>query len=225
MANAALVGLNFQGGDTFNLATGTIAGSTAGTAIVAQQNWNNALNVNNNLGTIANLISSTGSSSGIAASFIGPDSWKASGTGVVGPSGNEQMSYGFIKANGGNLTIPSGNVTVTFSGFTSGSGFDMVIYTASDNGGVGNTFALNDTLNTSVSYSVGSGNVATFTENTTKHMFTNLTAVGSSVTLTMSGDGAGLAGVQFSPIPEPSSAVLIGLGALGLLSRRTRRRA
>ena len=221
MANAALVGLNFQGDAIINLAAGTIAGSTAGT-IAPQQNWNNALNGNNNAGSIADLVSSTGSSSGITAAWLGPDSWRASGTATTG---NEQMSYGFIKANGGSTQIPSGNVTVTFSGFTSGSLFDMVIYTATDNNLPTGTFRLDDTLNTSVSYAVGSGNVATFTEDVTKHMFTGLTAVNNSVTLTMSGTGAGLAGVQFSPIPEPSSAVLLGLGALGLLAHRTRRQA
>ena len=227
MANAALVGLNFQGDGTFNLAPGTTAGSTAGTEIVPQQNWNNALNGNNSSGTITNLISSTGIPSNITATWLGPDSWKASGTGVVGPSGNEQMSYGFIKANGGNATIPSGNVTVTFSNLMSGSVFDMVIYTATDNNGALGNFTLNDTPGTNFSYNIGLGNVATFTENTTKHMFTGLTAVGTSVTLTMSGGGAGLAGVQFSgtAIPEPSSAVLLGLGALGLLAHRTRRQA
>ena len=224
MANAALVGLNFQGNGVGNLAVGTTAGSTAGT-VVPQQNWNNALNSNSNVGTIANLNSSTGSSSGITATWLGPDSWFAGGT--TGPSGNEELSYGFIKASGGNTQIPSGNVTVTFSGFTSGSLFDMVIYTATDNVGALGIFSLNDTLNTSVSYNVGAGNVATFTENSTKHRFTGLTAVNSSVTLTMSGGGSGLAGVQFSDsaIPEPSSAVLLGLGALGLLAHRTRRQA
>ena len=221
MANAALVGLNFQGDGVANLVAGTTAGSTAGT-IAPQQNWNNALNQNGVVGTIADLVSSTGSSSGIAASFVGPDSWRASNVpGPIGVSGNEQMSYGFIKAQ--NIT----SATVTFSGLMSGTLFDMVIYTATDEFNITGTFALNDTLNTSVSYVVGSGNTATFTESSTKHMFTNLTAVNNSVTLTMSGGGAGLAGVQFSAsaVPEPSSAVLFGLGALGLLTHRTRRRA
>ena len=221
MANAALVGLNFQGDGVINLAAGTIAGSTAGT-IAPQQNWNNALNGNNNAGSIADLVSSTGSSSGITAAWLGPDSWRASGTATTG---NEQMSYGFIKANGGSTQVPSGNVTVTFSGFTSGSLFDMVIYTATDNVGNLGTFTLTDLANTNASYNIGAGNVATFTDNSTRRAFTGLTAVGNSVTLTMSGTGAGLAGVQFSPIPEPSSAVLLGLGALGLLAHRTRRRA
>ena len=227
MANAALVGLNFQGDGTFNLAPGTTAGSTAGTEIAPQQNWNNALNGNNTTGTITNLISSTGIPSNITATWNGPDSWKASGTGLVGPSGNEQMTYGFIKATGGNLQNPSGNVTVTFSNLVIGSLFDMVIYTATDNGGALGTFTLNDTANTSTFYNVGLGNVATFTDNSTRRAFTGLTAVNTSVTLTMSGGGAGLAGVQFSgtAIPEPSSAVLLGLGALGLLAHRTRRQA
>ena len=221
MANAALVGLNFQGDGVINLAAGTIAGSTAGT-IAPQQNWNNALNGNNNAGSIADLVSSTGSSSGITAAWLGPDSWRASGTATTG---NEQMSYGFIKANGGSTQVPSGNVTVTFSGFTSGSLFDMVIYTATDNVGNLGTFTLTDLANTNASYNIGAGNTDTFTDNSTRRAFTGLTAVGNSVTLTMSGGGAGLAGVQFSPIPEPSSAVLLGLGALGLLAHRTRRRA
>ena len=214
MANAALVALNFQGNGAANLAATTIAGSTAGT-IVAQENWNNAFNSNNVAASIPNLVSSTGSLSGITAAWLSADTWNAGGT--VGASGNAQMSYGFMKAS----AAASG--TVTFSGFTSGSLFDMVIYTATDNAAPIGTFALNDTLGTSVSYAVGAGNTATFTNNSTRHAFTNLTAVGGSVTLTMSGGGAGLAGVQFSVIPEPSSALLIGLGALGLLARRTRR--
>ena len=216
MANAALVGLNFQGNTAANLAAGTTAGSTAGT-IVPQQNWNNALNGNDTVGSIANLISSTGSSSGITAAWLGPDSWNAMG--AIGPSGNEQMSYGFIKSQ-------ASNVTVTFSGLMSGSLFDMVIYTATDNVGNLGTFTLNDSANTNASYNIGAGNTATFTDNSTRRAFTGLTAVGNSVTLTMSGGGAGLAGVQFSGvIPEPSSAVLLGLGALGLLAHRTRRQA
>ena len=221
MANAALVGLNFQGDGVINLAAGTIAGSTAGT-IAPQQNWNNALNGNNNAGSIADLVSSTGSSSGITAAWLGPDSWRASGTATTG---NEQMSYGFIKANGGSTQVPSGNVTVTFSGFTSGSLFDMVIYTATDNVGNLGTFTLTDLANTNASYNIGAGNTDTFTDNSTRRAFTGLTAVGNSVTLTMSGGGAGLAGVQFSNIPEPSSAMFIGLSVLGLLAGRTRRRA
>ena len=223
MANAALVGLNFQGNGVINLAAGTIAGTTAGT-IAPQQNWNNALNGNNTPGTITNLISSTGTPSDITATWNGPDSWRAAGTAV---SGNQQMSYGFIKANGGNTQIPSGNVTVTFSNLLSGSLFDMVIYTATDNVGSLGTFTLTDLANTNASYNIGAGNTDTFTDNSTRRAFTGLTAVGNSVTLTMSGGGAGLAGVQFSgtAVPEPSSAVLLGLGALGLLAHRTRRRA
>ena len=225
LANAELVGLNFQGNGAANLASGTVAGDTAGT-IFPQANWNNAGNGNNNLGTIANLTSSTGASSGIAASWLGPDSWSASG--AVGASGNAEMSYGFIKSNNGSTQIPSGNVTVTFSNLTPGTLFDMIIYTATDNASPTGTFSLNNTTNTSVSYAVGAGNVATFTEDSTKHTFSNLTATGSSVTLTMSGNGAGLAGVQFSTIPEPSSMLLLGLGApggLGMVVRRARAKA
>ena len=223
MANAALVGLNFQGNGVINLAAGTIAGTTAGT-IAPQQNWNNALNGNNTPGTITNLISSTGTPSDITATWNGPDSWRAGGTAV---SGNQQMSYGFIKANGGSAQIPSGNVTVTFSNLVIGSAFDMVIYTATDNVGSLGTFTLTDLANTNASYNIGAGNTDTFTDNSTRRAFTGLTAVGTSVTLTMSGGGAGLAGVQFSgtAVPEPSSAVLLGLGALGLLAHRTRRQA
>ena len=153
MANAALVGLKFQGDGRANLLAGTTAGSTAG-SIVPQQNWNNARN-GNGPGSIGDLVSSTGSSSGIAAAWTGPDSWYASNTGTMGPSGNHELSYGFIKAQGSN------NVTVTFSGFTSGSLFDMVIYTATDEPPtITGTFALNDTLGTNSSYSVGFGNVS-----------------------------------------------------------------
>ena len=222
MANAALVGLNFQGNGQANLLATTTAGSNAGT-IIPQLNWNNASNSNNVVGTIPNLVSSTGSPSGIAASWNGPDGWNAGG--AVGASGNAQMSYGFFKSNNGSPQIPSGNVTVTFSGFTSGSLFDMVIYTATDNPSPLGTFTLNNSANTSVSYNIGTGNVATFTDNSTRRAFTNLTAVGNSVTLTMSGAGAGLTGIQFSNIPEPSSALFIGLSVLGFLAGRTRRRA
>jgi len=217
-ANAQLVGLNFRGDGQFNLASGTTAGETGGSTIVAQQNWNNAVNSNAVPGTNANLTSSTGSASNIAAAWLSNDSWNAGGT--VGGTGNAELSYGFMKA-GGN---PSINATVTFSGFASGTLFDMVIYTTSDSNVTG-TFTLNDTAATFATYTVGAGNIATFTENSTKHTFTNLTAVGSSVTLTVSGVGAGLAGVQFGIVPEPSSALLMGLGALTLLALRPRRRA
>ena len=101
----------------------------------------------------------------------------------------------------------------------------MVIYTATDNASPLGTFTLNNSANTSVSYNIGTGNVATFTDNSTRRAFTNLTAVGNSVTLTMSGAGAGLTGIQFSNIPEPSSALFMGLSVLGFLAGRTRRRA
>lgn len=215
-ANAQLVGLNFRGDSQFDLASGTTAGETGGSTIVAQQNWNNAVNSNNTPGNIANLTGSTGSASGIAAAWLGPDSWNMGG--AVGASGNAEMSYGFMKAG-------ATDATVTFSGFASGTLFDMVIYTTTDNVGSSGTFTLNDTLGTFATYNVGAGNIATFTESSTKRTFTNLTAVGSSVTLTISGSGAGLAGVQFGIVPEPSSALLMGLGALTLLALRPRRRA
>jgi len=214
-ANAQLVGLNFRGNSQFNLASGTSAGETGGSTIVAQQNWNNANNSNAVPGTIADLTSSAGIASGIAAAWLGPDGWNTGG--AIGASGNAEMSYGFMKSSGT-------NATVTFSGFASGTLFDMVIYTTSDNS-VSGTFTLNDTAATSATYTVGAGNIATFTESSTKRTFTNLTAVGNSVTLTMSGNGAGLAGVQFGIVPEPSSALLMGLGALTLLALRPRRRA
>ena len=215
MANGALVALNFQGNQVANLLPGTTAGSNAGT-IIPQRNWNNALNGNNIPNSLA-LISSTGIASGLTAAWNGPDSWNAGGP--VGASGNEQMSYGFMKSS--NLA----NGTVTFSGFAIGTLFDMVIYTASDNVGAPGTYTLDDTLSSTATFGMGAGNTATFTDNSTRHAFTNLTAVGGSVTLTMSGNGAGLAGVQFSVIPEPSAASLIGLGALGLLARRKRSQA
>jgi|GEM_PF-5257607 len=216
-AKAQLVGLNFSGnGGQLNLAVGTTAGETGGSTIVAQQNWNNANNSNGVAGSNLNLTSSAGIASGIAAAWLGPDSWSM--TGGAGASGNAEMSYGFMKASGT-------NATVTFSGFASGTLFDMVIYTTTDNIAPSGTFTLNDTAATSATYTVGAGNIATFTESSTKRTFTNLTAVGNSVTLTISGSGAGLAGVQFGIVPEPSSALLMGLGALTLLALRPRRRA
>jgi len=128
------------------------------------------------------------------------------------------MSNGFIKSSN------AGPVTVTFSGFTPGIMFDMIVYSTSDNTGNG-SFSLNNTASTTWNYNIGTGNTATFTENSTKRTLTGLTAVGSSVTLTMTGSATGISGIQFSAIPEPSSALIVALSGLALLARRARRQA
>lgn len=156
-------------------------------------------------------IDTTGLSMGSVSSF-GPDLFH----------GNFSAD-GVTESSGSVAQFTSGSSTITRSnspGWTSGSGSSDVSFSE----GLA-TILLSEFSATNIMLSdgavVGNNNIAAFSATTTEPR--TLADIGytvnESVTYSWAADSITL---TTSPIPEPSSALLIGLGALGLVTRRRR---
>jgi len=187
--------------------------STDAAGLGSLTHWNNASGAS---GSLQDLTDSTGASTAFSAT------WAASTTYFDNPTGSD----GNTALTKGYLDDGAPGLKVTLSGLTSGDSYKLTLYASSDG---------TDTL---LPFDVN-GETATFTDN-----FASYAGEGESyfvegknyVTVTAEADGNGeiviqgtlksgynrgsLAGVQFTTVPEPSSAALLGLGGLALILRR-----
>lgn len=243
VSQGAVISVNFAGG---NGGTTTANGpSVTGPAGAVQaSNWNNFAAAT---GTNQPLADSGGTGSGAVIAYTSPNLYGTtpSGTGTTGTAGDTALMTGYLDNGNG-----STGITVAVSGlpaaFTSG-GYQVLAYSNTDSAGswgfrVTDTNAVIDTrygqntggggknyplsgingyVNSTSTNAAGPGTAANYV--------TLGTFTGSGFTLVgvqgATSDGrARLNGFQIVSVPEPTSLAVLGVGALGLLSRRRRDR-
>jgi hypothetical protein len=230
---ADLFGINFQGRMDANTNAEALA-PTEVAGVMAQANWNNdpAL-VSGGTHTLNQLMDSTGTRTSLSLSVSANDSWFSHSGNA---DANHKLMDGIIKAT---ASMPA---TFTFNNLLPGGTYTLIAYTAENDGRANNsltvgttkyiTTAINGTeftgafiraVNTDPAGTRDVGNYVQFdavTADATGRLL--LTDTWDGLT-----DGVGVAAIQLqgpSPIPEPASAVLLGLGALVLIGMARWRR-
>jgi len=215
---AIISGLTFSasGAIVLNDVIGIDFGPTA-----ADNNYNS---LNSISGTLNNLVSLTDGSTVITGVSVNVADFAWSNN-----DADHTLGSGTLNSNESNLTDwigGSGTNTITFSGLDDALLYDIQI---------GHAFSAN-TTNTDTDYSVDGQTATAYHDNVAGSSFVNLSDLSTdgSGNLVISLTGAsGASGSSFvsamtltasdvAPIPEPSSAALLGLGGLALISRRKR---
>jgi hypothetical protein len=214
--SAAVYNVKYLGG-LAPIATSSLQGVLGTTG----ESWNQAT------GNFANLIDSTGVSSTI---------------GVSGLSGGQNEGpLNTIFYGNSNQFSKGANQTISISGLTIAGVYNIYIYALSHNAGSWGTtsveraagaFTTTNTTGNGSSQSLDNGitgtNGTTFTAGSNYVLFQSIVADGSgNISIVADALDAGAAstrlhvnGLQIAAIPEPSAALLGGLGVLALLRRR-----
>lgn len=225
-----LFGINFQGridgtANDPSLTLNALA-PTDVAGVLAQDHWNNdpAL-VSGGTHTLTQLMDSTGTRTSLSLTVSANDSW-FSHTGNADP--NHTLLNGIIKAT-------AQPATYTFNNLMPGATYKVIAYTLENDGQANNTLTIGSTkyittaqngvdfngtfiraMNTDPAGTRDVGNYVQFDGVTAdENGRLVLTDVWNSGT-----DGVGIAGIQVqgaAPVPEPTSVVLLGLGAVALI--------
>jgi hypothetical protein len=223
-AHAATVSWNLD-------SNGTVTGpAVAGVVPVA--NWNNSWPSN----PTTDLIDDTGAPTtiDIVTTTFGTWNIQSSHPGLDGDgSSNKELLNGYLNAGPAGWGPPVTSSSVAISQI-SYANYNIIVYFSSDLGGregeVGNgttTFYFSTLGAASIA-----GSNATLTQTTSTSnanyaganyaIFTGLTGASQTITVQMrdNDEWGGIAGFQVVAVPEPSAALLGGLGLFGLLRRR-----
>jgi hypothetical protein len=180
-----------QTGDMWNQITGT--------------GWDSAIN-----GTYA-LNKTTNVSSGVTMTLAGQ----------ANAHGNSPTQNIPVFESGFFLDAADTSATITFSGFTAGTIVDLYLYAGGWQVGEGAEFTFNSITKTAANTNFVE---PSYIENNNYVKYSGLVANGSgNITGTWTkapGDYSVFNGAQIAVIPEPSAALLGGLGFLALLRRR-----
>ena len=219
-AQASTFSVNFGNNGNTNGAGNNVNFPVTGSAgVVAVSNWNN---VNAVSGSLANLKTETGASSAVSVSWTTGNT--LGGTVATAATGNQALLNAWLD--------DSASMNATVTGVT--GLYDLYVYGSSDAGNAGRflSYTVNGVTKTSLGKFTdpiatdGTFYKGTFVDGATNADNPNyLKFTGLSGTLTI-GDSSvantrsALSGFQIVQIPEPSSLLMIGLGAMGLMLRR-----
>lgn len=224
IANAASISLNFaENGNSTISDPNTSVGRTGYEAT----NWNNTPSGGVASGLIEDLNDSNGMATTTDVEWSAGGAWGdgTANTDAGAGNGAAQLLRGYLDDStpGG---VPTDIViTITNIPYTS---YDIVVYHSSDDGGTGNwrTVTLTGGITGNASGPIDQWNDDQDLDHRSV-VFTDLS--GSSMTITAAGRNGGnrgsIAGIQIvdtSVVPEPSSAALIGMAAIGFTLRRRR---
>ena len=216
-ASAAVVSWNLDNNGT--LATTNVAG------VVAVANWNNSFPSN----PVTNLKDDTGVATTVDISYASFNTFRIQGShpGVDGNGTyNKELLNGYLNS-GSTQTPASSSVTISQIGYAQ---YNIIVYFSSDVAGRTGTVTDGTTVYdfaTLGSASI-SGSNAVLTQTTSMGgsnpganyaIFSGLTGATKTVSVNIPSFG-GIAGFQVVAVPEPSAALLGGLGLFGLLRRR-----
>jgi hypothetical protein len=201
--------------------TGSITVSGAAFIGAGGDTWNN-LNASSGsnvsaLGTVG-LNKVNGASSGVGLS-VSTGNFNGSGT----SSTNLDVYEGNIYLDGDNVFGPSGPATITLTGLGVGNFVDLYFYIgAGHTSGEGGTITIGSTSYTATD---ANGVEEAYTLGTNYVKFDDVETDGSGNIVATWSVASGqrfssLAGIQIEAVPEPSAALLGGLGLLALLRRR-----
>ena len=244
--SASTISINIAGGNANSPSAGGGGGQgiVTGNAGLGQLgNWNNAIGASN-VGaglTVPALVDSTGAATSASFSWVTNNTWSTST--ADGQGGDVDLMSGYIDNFHANGSI---NVAGLGPEFT-GPGYTVLVYYNTDNGGMTAGFTVTDNAgNTDTRFghqliannnwplAGGTDGYIISTETANNTLFSaNIVQLsgfsGSEFTMTGNAGSVGSArarpnGIQIvANIPEPSSALLVLLGSVGLVFSRRRR--
>ncbi len=216
----------------------TNASATAG--VVATSYWNDTW-LDGLPNPANNLRDSTGATTTVDVSWVSFNTWSIVGTHVGADADgtlNREMLNGYLSAGpagwGPNPTYSQ----VSISGITYAS-YDIIVYFSSDVAGRegdvtdgATTYSFNTVGPASISganalFAQTTDTLGSYATTANYAVFSNLSGASQTITVQMrdNDEWGGIAGFQIVQVPEPTAALLGGLGLLGLLGLLRRRRA
>ncbi len=225
-SRGAMISAHFIGGGGGTGTGGGVAVDSAGPAgVVAQTgNWNNLDTSSRTSFTFPAVVDDTGATAKLGGNnttigFTSGFTFNSSAGTTFGTAEDKQLYTGGIGSTGANVTVTLANVPY--------AAYDVYIYSrlfaagtiadsASGASASGNSFA----SSAYAAYPAGTGNTASG-----NYALFHETASGTTITLSTGGASSEqVFGVQIVQTPEPASLSALGLGSIGLLARRRRRR-
>jgi hypothetical protein len=243
--SASTISINIGGGNANSVSAGGAGGEgiVTGAAGIGQlSNWNNAIGASN-VGaglTVPALVDSTGAATAASFSWVTNNTWSTSS--ATGAGGDQDMLSGYLDNFHANGSINVAGLGSEFTNF----GYNVLVYYQTDNANMTAGFTVTDNADntdTRFGHQVAVNNWP-LAGGTDGYIISTETGPGNTISanvvqlsgfsgsdFTMTGNGGSVGSARARPsgiqivanVPEPSSALLVLLGSVGLVFSRRRR--